>query len=200
MQRDELKELQYITHVANVPSICAVGILSHRRAASLAHKSVADVEVQELRKGKRVPSGLLLHDYANLYLTARNPMLYKRICDGQIDELCVVGITTDVLDLDGVVVTDRNAAKFGCSFKSSADGVAAVDADLVARTYWGDGDALERARCWDTKFTEVLVPNGVSPDFLRSVQVGTRAAGSTLAAQGLPLEISRNTELFFHKS
>ncbi len=198
MEREQLKELHYITHVDNVPSICAAGVLSNRRAARLDHRSVADPEVQNRRKRKRVPSGLLLHDYANLYVTARNPMLYKRICDGQIDQLCVVRISTDVLDLDGVVVTDRNAAKFGCGFKSPSEGIADVDGELLARTYWGDGDALERERCWNTKFTEVLVPNLVPPGYLQGIHVGTRAARSRLVSQNLRLEISKNSNLFFN--
>jgi hypothetical protein len=200
MERKQLKELHYIAHVDNVPSICTAGVLSNRRASRLDHQSVADPEVQNRRKGKRVPSGLLLHDYANLYITARNPMLFKRISDGRIDELCVMRISADVLDLDGVVVTDRNAAKFGCSFKSVAEGVQSIDAGLIARTYWGDGDALERERCWNAKFTEVLVPDRVPPEYITGVYVGTDAARSALAKHSLSLKVSRNTTLFFNRS
>jgi hypothetical protein len=198
MEREQLEELHYITHVDNMPSICSLGVLSNRGASRVGHKSVADPEVQERRKRKRVPSGLLLHDYANLYVTARNPMLYKRIRDGQIDELCVVQISTTVLDLDGVVVTDRNAAKFGCGFKSPSEGIDGVDGELLVRTYWGDGDALERERCWDTKFTEVLVPNLVPPPYLEGIYVGTDIARSALESHGLPLAISENSKLFFN--
>jgi hypothetical protein len=197
VEREHLKELQYITHVDNVPSICAVGILSNRLARRQNHKSVADPEVQERRKGKRVPGGLLLHDYANLYVTARNPMLFRRIREGQIDELCVVRISTDVLDLDGVVVTDRNAAKFGCGFKTPLEGVRDIDRELLDRTYWGDGDALEQDRCWNTKFTEVLVPKQLGPEHLRGLYVGTSAARAALVSQKLPLTITRNGRLFF---
>lgn len=198
MEREQLKELHYITHVDNIPSICSQGLLSNRRASRVGHKSVADPEVQDRRKRKRVPSGLLLHDYANLYVTARNPMLYKRICDGQIDVLCVLRVSTTVLDLDGVVVTDRNAAKFGCGFKSPSEGIDDIDGELLTRTYWGDGDALERERCWNMKFTEVLVPDRVPPDYLQGLYVGTDAARSTLASQSLPLGISKNAVLFFN--
>jgi hypothetical protein len=198
MERERLNELHYITHLDNLPSICSLGVLSNRRAARVGHRSVADPEVQDRRKRKRVPSGLLLHDYANLYVTARNPMLYKRIRDGQIDELCVVRISTAVLNLDGVVVTDRNAAKFGCGFKSPSEGIDDIDGELLTRTYWGDGDALERERCWNTKFTEVLVPDRVPAGCLQGLYVGTGPARSALEAQNLPLEISKNAVLFFN--
>ena len=58
MERAKLKELHYITHVDNVASICAKGILSHRLASRVGHKSVADAEVQSRRSGRRVPGGL----------------------------------------------------------------------------------------------------------------------------------------------
>lgn len=200
MRRDELEELHYITHVDNVASICKRGVLSHRLADRLRHKSVADPEVQNRRKGKPVPSGLLLHQYANLYVTARNAMLFKRICDGQIDDLCVVRVSTDVLDLDGGVVTDRNAAKFGCSFQSASEGIEAIDSELLNRAYWTAGDALEQDRGWNTKFIEVLVPERVAPDHLIGVYYGTAAARASLAAASLPVGISANSHLFFDKS
>ena len=49
-----------------------------------------------------------LHEYANLYLCARNPMLYKR--RESHGTLCVLRVSTDVLDLPGVVLTGGNAA------------------------------------------------------------------------------------------
>jgi len=44
-------------------------------------------DVQEKREQKHVPGGLKLHQYANLYFHARNPMLYKR--KTEINNLCV---------------------------------------------------------------------------------------------------------------
>jgi hypothetical protein len=199
MEREQLKELHYITHVDNVPSICATGVLSHRRAARVGHKSIADEEVQNRRRGRRVPGGLLLHDYANLYVTARNAMLFRRIEDGWIDDLCVLRISTDVLDLEGVVVTDRNAAKFGCSFKSPSEGIEGVDLDLLNRQYWNDGDALESERCQNTKFTEVLIPHRVPPEHLQGMHVGTDPALAKLPS-GLPISATKNTYLFFDRS
>ncbi|MGH3430646.1 MAG: DUF4433 domain-containing protein [Terriglobales bacterium] len=200
MQREALKELQYIAHVDNVPSICSRGLLSHRKASTLDHHSVADPEVQDRRKGKRVPGGLLLHDYANLYITARNPMLFTKIEDGLLAELCVVRISTAVLDLEDVVITDRNAAAFGCRFKPASEGLADVDAELIARTYWNDGDALERERCWNAKFTEVLVPNRVDYRHLTGIYVGAKKARAALRTEDVPLTIAQNSNLFFNRS
>lgn len=198
MHRDELKELHYITHVANVASICQRGLLCHRRAAKVDHRSVADLEIQDRRRGKRVPGGLLLHDYANLYMTARNPMLNRvAIHEGHIDELCVIQISTDVLDLPEVVVTDMNAASPYCRFYPAPEGLAHVDSDRVFRRYWTDGDALEQSYCKKVKCAEVLDPSRVEPDRLIGVRVGTDAAGAMIEAQESWLTLSKDPELFF---
>ena len=198
MRREQLTELHYIAHVDNVESICSNGVLSHRRANRLNHTDISLAEVQDRRKGKRVPGGLLLHDYANLYVTARNPMLSKRIFDGWLEELCVMSVSAEVLERDDVVVTDRNAAKFGCSFKPVAEGIEAIDFELLTRPFWTDGDTLEQERCRNAKFTEVLVPHEVSPDHLRGIYVGTAAALRAMASRNLPLGATRNADLFFN--
>lgn len=71
-------ELHCIMPLANVPSVMAQGILSYERAAKLPHHSVAMQPVQDKRDQKQVPGGLKLHQYANVYFHARNPMLFKR--------------------------------------------------------------------------------------------------------------------------
>lgn len=68
-------EFHCIMPIGNVPSVLEHGILSYELAAKLAHHSVAMPEVQDLRDKKQVPGGLKLHQYANLYFHARNPML-----------------------------------------------------------------------------------------------------------------------------
>lgn len=198
MHRDDLGELHYITHVANVPSICKRGLLCHRRAAKIDHRSVADLEVQDRRRGKRVPSGLLLHDYVNLYMTARNPMLYKiAIYEKRIDELCVIQVSTEILDLPEVVVTDMNAASPYYRFFPSPDGLAHVDSGRVFRRYWTDGDALEQSHCKKAKCAEVLVPGRVEPTHLTGVCVGTGTASAAVEAHELSLPLSEDPGLFF---
>ncbi len=78
MNRADVTELYYITAIANVPSILKHGILSHKLAERLPHDSVAMPEIQERRSNKQIPGAGQLHDYANLYFDAHNPMLSKR--------------------------------------------------------------------------------------------------------------------------
>jgi hypothetical protein len=101
-------ELQCIMPLENIPSVLKNGILSNERAANLSHRSVAMQEVQERRDLKQVPRGLKLHQYANLYFHARNPMMYKR--KAHVDDLCVLCVSLDVLQVEGVVLADCNAS------------------------------------------------------------------------------------------
>jgi len=93
--------------MANIASVMKHGILSFDRATKLEHHSVAMQSVQDLRDKKQVPGGLQLHQYANLYFHARNPMLFKRL--NEVDSLCVLRISKEVLAA-GAVITDQNAA------------------------------------------------------------------------------------------
>ena len=108
MRRDDLPELHYIAPIANLASIRQNGILSHKRASKVQHTSVAMREMQERREKVVVPGGRPLHEYVNLYVCARNKMLFK--IKGKHAELCVLRITVDILDLPGVVVSDQNAS------------------------------------------------------------------------------------------
>src|SRR3972149_6000373 len=101
-------EFQCIMPMANIPSVLKLGVLSNERAAKLKHHSVAMPEMQDKRDVKQVPGGLKLHQYANLYFHARNPMMSKRRDEAL--ELCVLRIAAKVLELPGVVLADPNAA------------------------------------------------------------------------------------------
>ena len=169
MERAELTELHYITPIANLASILKHGILSHRLAASLPHHSVAMSEIQERRQGVCVPGGRPLHEYANLYLCARNPMLFKR--RDRHPELCVLPVSTDVLDLPGVIITDGNAASSYTRFLPSPQGLEEIDHRLVFAKYWTDWDIFQQWHKKRAKCAEVLVPERVPPNFITGIYV-----------------------------
>src|SRR5438067_5304602 len=131
MERSQLTELHFITPIANLPSILQDGILSHVRAEQIGHQSVAAAEIQNRRAGKSVPGGRPLHEYANLYFHARNPMTARR--RDQHADLCVVRVSTDVLDLFGVVVTSQNASSDYAAFRPAADGLASIRTGVRCR-------------------------------------------------------------------
>ena len=116
MDRDEVKELHFITTMDDLGSILMRGILCHNRARRLPHRSIASEEVQDIRRGKSVPGGLSLHSYANLYFDARNPMMS---CLRHLPDLVVIRVSPEVLDIPDTVVADGNAATWNTRFYPS---------------------------------------------------------------------------------
>ena len=197
MDREDLDYLQYITPVDNLPSIQAHGLLSHNRAQRHRNRSVANAEVQERRRAKRVPRGFRLHDYVNLYFNARNTMMYEVTCRIPTAELCVVCVATDVLDLRDVVVTDCNAASDYARFRPSPAGLTVLDhAELFAES-WQHQDAMKTYRHRSRMCAEVLVPHMVPPNFLLGGYVVSQDVADGLASAGITLPLAMRPYLFF---
>ena len=195
MRRDDLAELHFITPIANVASILELGILSERRAQKVDHVSVALAGVQEKRSRIRVPEGRPLHEYANLYICARNPMLYRR--HGQHRELCVLRVSPKVLHLPDVVVTDGNAASDYTRFAAAPEGLAIVDSELTFAEWWTSSNQFEQLERSRRKCAEVLVPEALSPPFIEGAYVSCNdsLAALSVVAPDLPVEV--NPHLFF---
>lgn len=196
MNRSELDELHYITPIANLPSIIQHGLLSHRRAQRFNPASVALQDVQAIRAKKRVAGGRLLHEYVNLYICARNPMLYKRLA--QRNDLCVLSVSTNVLDLDGVVVTDMNAASGYVRFGAGAQGLTIVDRDVTFAVYWTDPDPAIYFRKSAMKCAEVLVPDRVDPSMIQCAFVCNDTGRRNVEACASGLVVRTNRYLFFN--
>jgi ssDNA thymidine ADP-ribosyltransferase DarT-like protein len=196
MLRTELTDLHFITPIDNLASILAHGILSHNQMVQRKHVSVAMQAVQDRRAVKVVPGARRLHDYANLYMCARNPMMFLR--RGQHESLCVLSISPAVLDVPGTVITDQNAASDYVRFAASPDGLVHVDHALTfARNWTHPDDQIAEWRHKAAKCAEVLVPDSVQPDYIRSVYVSgdvgrQRAVG---VQQSKPVQIY--ADIFF---
>lgn len=195
MNREELQELHYIAPISNVASIISRGILSHKRAKKIIHNSVAMETIQEKRSKKIVPGGRPLHEYANLYICARNKMLYK--IRTKHAELCVLSVSPDVLDLPGVVVVDRNASSTYARFAPAPAGLQNIDRDHVFSKYWTHQNLIETWRHGSIICAEVLVPDRVNPRFILSVYVSCEEANEAFEATGVGMLVTINSYLFF---
>lgn len=191
MDRDRVRELHYIASFANVPSILDRGVLSHKLAAGVVHRSVASEEVQAIRAAKLVPNGLQLHRYANFYIDARNSMM-SRIRHENL-EIAVLRIDPSALDVDGVVVADRNAAG-PARFYDAAEGIAALDETAVYARWWNQSLAAKQRRC-----AEVLVPSRLAPEYVLGAYVMNEECGERLNTIIAPreLEIVVKSDLYF---
>ncbi|MBI4329822.1 MAG: DUF4433 domain-containing protein [Chloroflexi bacterium] len=195
MDRNNLTELYYIAPIDNVPSILVHGILSHKRAARLTHSSVAMPAIQDLRATKVVPGGRKLHEYANLYICARNPMLYKRL--EMCNQICVLVVSPGVLDLDGAVVTDQNAASNYARFEPALDGLRIVNQERTFAEDWRDSNLIEYWRKKAAKCAEVLVLDRVPPQYVLGARVANSAAKAAFDSLGTHLTAHIDGHLFF---
>lgn len=196
MRRDDLEELHYITPISNVASILAHGILSHRRAAPLHPHSIAMAEIQDKRRLVRVPGGRPLHEYVNLYICARNPMMFKR--RGEHGALCVLCVSTAVLDLPGVVIADQNASSKYVRFGPVPTALERIDKRLVFAENWTHpDDQIEEWRHKSIKCAEVLVPDRVDRVHVVGAYVSCPESQATLASLAPDLFGLVNAHLFF---
>ncbi len=196
MNLEDVSELHYITPIENVPSILAHGILSHRRVAHLPHVSVAMAEVQDRRRDKQIPGARPLHEYVNLYFDAHNPMLSKR--RAQNDVICVLRIAPAALDVSGVIVADRNAASDYVRFYPAADGVRALDKEMVFARFWINAtDPFDEMKRKSVKCAEVLVPDKLESRFVIGAYVANEQALRAFQALNTQLPVTVNSGMFF---
>jgi hypothetical protein len=152
-------------------------------------------EIQDRRARVTVPGGRKLHDYVNLYVCARNPMLYKR--QGQFKELCVLKIRPNVLDLPGVVISDRNASSEYAIFRSAPNGLGIVNREWTFAEYWTDSDQILEWKKKAAKCAEVLVPDEVKPKYIIGAYVSCQEAQTGFQAQEPSVSVVINSHLFF---
>jgi hypothetical protein len=196
MNRADITELHYITAIANLPSILRHGILSHTLADRLAHDSVAMPEIQERRRNTQIPGARPLHEYANLYFDAHNPMLSR--CRSKNNEICVLQIDSTVLDQVGVIVTDRNAASSWRRFLSVASGLSIIDRERVFARYWThQDDPYDEMIHKSQKCAEVLVPDRVDLEFIVGAYVANEIGLQTFQGINSQLPVRIHNAMFF---
>lgn len=167
-KRAEVKGLYYITHVENVPSILERGVLSHAYIEShhIPFKPIYDEAIVSNRKNKPTPDRPSLWEYADVYFQPRNPMMYRVVKEKGPTELAVIGITSDVLNVPEVLVTDGNAASHATQFYRPAEGLAALDRHVIRSEYWKSEDGSKRKI-----MAECLVPERIPPERIDAIYV-----------------------------
>jgi hypothetical protein len=196
MNRADVTELHYITAIANLRSILRHGVLSHNLAAQLAHDSVAMPEIQERRRNKQIPGAGFLHEYANLYFDAHNPMLSR--CRARNNEICVLQIDPGVLDIPGVIVANRNAASNWTSFWPVTDGLIVISRDRVFARYWlQPDDPYDEMSHKSEKCAEVLVLERVGVQFIVGAYVANQVALQEFQRLNSQLPVSIRGDMFF---
>lgn len=164
------RELYYITHVANLPSILDKGILSHSivMGQSIDHTPVYDNRIVVNRSEILTPNGDSLWEYANLYITARNPMLYRVVAEIGPNDIAVISIDGALMNRDDVFITTGNAASSYSEIRPASQiekTLRELKSDLD-KEYWSFDDGSKRRI-----MAEILIPERVTPDNIKSIYV-----------------------------
>jgi ssDNA thymidine ADP-ribosyltransferase, DarT len=136
-----------------------------------------------------------LHDYANLYICGRNPMMYVR--RERHHELVLLRVSCDVLDLDEAVIADGNASSNYTGFHSPLAGFAAIDATI---TFAGDPTHPNLYEFFDRKrrqCAEVLVPDCIPHENITGAYVSCDESRDTCEDLGVTWPLTLDPNKFF---
>lgn len=158
----------YITHVSNLPSILQEGILSHSEVEkrNLNSAIVYNADVVNRRRENITPDDRSLWEYANVYINARNPMLYRVSRQTEVGNLCILVIDAAVMNLSGAFLTDGNAASTMTKIRKAKDGIPYLDWNVLDSDYWTEYDDGTRRI-----MAECLIPKLVEPKFIKEILV-----------------------------
>lgn len=204
MISDEYVEIEFlynINHLKNLENIFVYGLLSRnelKKSNCLNNEDISNSSVQSRRAKKRVDKeGHTLHDYANLYFDARNPMMYYEVCHVDINCLCVICVDKKVLDLKNTLVTDSNASKDMAMIMSPEEGVDLINFDKVKMRYWNHEDPSIKVENIGIKCAEVLVFNNIPKEYFKRIKVCTDIAKEKVESLNLGIKVEIDRDIFF---
>ena len=195
MTYSDIKELYFIVPIETIPSIMKYGMLSHCLAEKIPHKSIAMEEIQKRRTNKKVPGGMELHRYANLYFDAHNPMLSK-VRDHN-NFICILCVSPEILTFENVIISDRNASSKWAIFHKSPDGLEYLNKDKISATSWKHENQQKEWEHKSIKCAEALVPNQIDVRYILKVLVYNDKVKERLIINNFPLTIEVNNQIFF---
>lgn len=196
-EKTKKKCVYNIQPIVNIPSVIRYGLLSYERVTRIEHESIAMIDVQNRRDNVIIPNGGGLHSYANAYFDPRNPMMYKR--KDRAQSLCVLAILSTVLNLDGVIISDGNAASEYSRFYAPEEGIQKLDFARIYDEWWTDDDLCEQLKRKRIKCAEVLVPNVIPYEYIIGAIVVNEQAQYDLKSKEFQQKIVIQPNVFFGK-
>jgi len=196
-----MKNLYYITHIDNVPSILERGILSHERikAENIKFTPIYDEQIVENRHRRQTPDGNTLWDFANLFFQPRNAMLYRVLHEKSADDIAVLAVLQDILNRPDIFISTGNAAHSLSDILPASEGrkvISQIKKD-TDKEYWKEEDGSKRKM-----MAECLVPNVIQPEFIQGIYVASYDTADKMKAilQQSKLPIVPEPNMFFRPS
>jgi hypothetical protein len=204
MRRAPLKELYYITHINNLPSILKRGILSHElvKAENVPFISIYADDIVAKRREIKTPDGRSLWSFANLYFQARNPMLYKVVFFSEstdANDIAVLGVQMSVLNKPDIFISTGNAASAPSVILPPREGKKALSQIRkdIDKEYWTEESGSKRRI-----MAECLVPGIIPPELITEIYVASHEAADKVrpTVEKFGLSVVREPHMFFQPS
>lgn len=151
---------------------------------------------QEKRAQIVLPDNRPLHEFANVYFHARNPMMYLR--KSYAESLCVLQVSPEILKINGCWVSDGNAASRNyAKFYKPSEMHSKLNYEMIYARWWADGYTPFGSERKHAKCAEVLVPDEITPDQIMGAYVVDLIRQHKLTRIGFNKPITIDSDLFF---
>jgi hypothetical protein len=192
-----IRELYYITHIDNIPSILKLGVLSHEemQKRNVPYRRIYDEQIISNRKNRTTPDSKSLWAYANLYFQPRNPMLYRVACELSAESIAVLAMDLDVLKLPGGFITNGNAASPLSDIIPAEEWLKTIGqlTKILTAEYWTDEDGSKRKI-----MAECLLPVKISPDYIKTIYVANDTIAHKVRKDTVPeISVIPEPHIFF---
>jgi len=184
--------LYHMTHINNLPSILANGLLSH----NLAHQQcgvidISDLDVNARRSAVDPIYKRSLHNYVPTYFRPRNPMSSAR--RELSSHLVILKLNPQLLLQSGMLFTEGNAACCNTRFFNELNDLNQLNWDCLNSRYWNDYSDGRRLRC-----AEMLIPDRIQVKNIMQIAVkSSNTNRNALDLMSMDIQVVEQPELFF---
>jgi len=198
MKHAPVKELYYITHINNVPSILRRGILSHEliEEGNVPFTPIYDAEIVSRRHNIKAPDGRTLWSFANLYFQPRNPMLFRVLLSADKTDVVVLGVQMSILNKPDIFISTGNAAHSLSDILPAREGKKAIPQIRkdIDKEYWTQEVGSKRKI-----MAECLIPGIIPPELITEIYVANQDVVDKLKAmlQQSDIPIIPEPKMFF---
>ncbi len=185
----KVEYLYHMTSISNLSSIVEIGLLSHNQAHRLLTLTdISDCDVQSLRS-QRIINSRPLHDYACLYFSPRNPMLYVR--REQQKDIAILGINPYLLLDNNTIFSDGNAAAINTKFYQGASKLNQLSWNIINAPYWNEFADGKRIKCSEVLVYPKVCVKNILKIFCYSNTQFSLCYAAMLGKVNVPVEVNR---------
>lgn len=122
-------------------------------------------------------------------------MMYKR--KDYAEELCIFGVSIEILDNFNCIVSDRNAASPYAKYFDAVERIKNFDYEKIFADSWIHDDPYKTDLHKKIKCAEILVLNHISPMYICGAYVVDELAKSRLKKEEFDKPILVTSKMFF---